>query len=186
MTRQELNEEYFEWMYNLVDASRHSGRSSYKKLFKYLNRVEFVYILAPDENRYFDGIDLRYRFCYEKDMPSSLIASYLDDKPCSILEMLVALSLRCEEHIMRDPDIGDRTSKWFWQMIDNLDLSGMNDSNFDIDKASEIVDTFLYRKYGHDGDRGGLFIIPHCYHDLRTTEIWYQMMWYLNDVLLNR
>lgn len=51
-----------------------------------------------------------------------MIASYLDNRPCSVLEMIIALAIRLEEHIMDDPDIGNRTGQWFWDMIVSLGL----------------------------------------------------------------
>lgn len=38
------------------------------------------------------------------------------------LEMIIALAIRLEEHIMDDPDIGNRTGQWFWDMIVSLGL----------------------------------------------------------------
>lgn len=182
MTRHEINNKYFDWMCHLVSDQKYAKRSSYKKLLTYLHNVEFVYIIGQDGNRYEDGIDLRYRFGYEYGIPIAIITTYLDDRPCSILEMLIALSLRCEEHIMDNPDIGDRTGRWFWGMISNLGLDSMTDSNFDIDYANEVIDRFLNRKYDHDGE-GGLVTIHNCRYDMRSIEIWYQMMWYLDSVL---
>ncbi len=70
MTRNELNNKYFEWMYQLVYNNR---RISYRKLFSYLHNVEFIYIIEMDGNRAEDGIDLRYRFGYEQGYDLSLI-----------------------------------------------------------------------------------------------------------------
>ena len=173
-----LHIDYFEWMCDLVCNDRHSRRVSYKKLLAYLHEREFTYILDMDGNRAEDGIDLRYRFAYEKGYDYRLIACYLDNRPCTILEMMVALAMRCEEHIMYDSDIGDRTEQWFWKMIDNLGLGNMTDSKFDKRYSDEVIDIFLDRKYKRNGE-GGLFTIEHCEHDLRDIDIWYQLNWYL-------
>jgi len=53
-------------------------------------------MLPMDGNRAEDGIDLRYRFGYEKEYEGSTIASYLDNSPCSVLEMLIALAFRAK------------------------------------------------------------------------------------------
>ena len=53
--------------------------------------------------------NLRYRFGREIKLPSGIISSELDNYPCSVLEMLIALSIRCEETIMTDEEYGDRT-----------------------------------------------------------------------------
>lgn len=145
----------------------------------YLHYTEFRYSIPNDGNRAEDGVYLRYRFALENGYDD--IFKYLDG-PCRVLEMLVALANRCEEHIMDDPDIGDRTGQWFWTMIRNLDLDSMTDENFDIDYVEEKVSIFLDRRYASNGE-GGLFILDDCRYDLRTVEIWYQMCWYLNTIL---
>lgn len=182
MTRSELNGRYFEWMCQLVLDQRYSKGLSYRKLLRFLNRVDFTYTIAMDGNREADGIDLRYRFGYENSYEKLMIASYLDNKPCSVLEMMIALAIRCEEHIMDDPDVGNRTGQWFWNMIVNLGLGSMTDSKFDEEYATEIIDRFLDREYERNGE-GGLFTVEHCNRDLRMVEIWYQMCWYLDELM---
>ena len=134
-----------------------------------------------DGNRAEDGIDLRYRFGREYSYPDAMIASYLDDRPCSILEMMTALAIRCEEHIMDDPDIGNRTGQWFWSMLVNLGLGSMYDAKFDRYRVDRILERLLDREYGRNG-KGGLFTVNNG-RDMRTTEIWYQMNYYLSEVI---
>lgn len=105
MTEIELNNEYFEWMCQLVCNERYSRRLSYQKLLRHLHNIDFQYMLPMDGNRAEDGIDLRYRFGYEKEYEGPMIASYLDNRPCSVLEMLIALAFRCEEHMAKE--LGD-------------------------------------------------------------------------------
>lgn len=182
MTKNELNNEYFEWMYQLVCDDQYHRRLSYRKLLNHLHTVEFIYIIGMDGNRAEDGTDLRYRFGYEHPYEGPIIATYLDDRSCSVLEMLIALAMRCEEHIMDDPDIGNRTGQWFWSMITNLGLGSMNDAKFDKTYVNGVVSRFLNREYKRNGE-GGLFTVDQCKHDLRTAEIWYQMCWHLDDIL---
>ena len=182
MTKNELIKLYFKWMCSIVYDVRPSKKPSYKKLMRYLHSIEFRYILPMDGNRASDGEDLRYRFAYEERYEDAMIASYLDDRPCSVLEMMIALALRCEEHIMDDPDMGDRTGQWFWNMIVSLGLGSMHDDNFDEEYVDEVIERFMDRCYSFDGE-GGLFTIRDSYQDLRNVEIWHQMCWYLNDLL---
>lgn len=170
---------YFEWMCGCVRDKEHNN---YAKLLHQLNDIEFTYTLPMDGNRYEDGIDLRYRFGYDCDYDESVIAYYLDNHPCSVLEMMVALALRLEEHIMDDPDIGNRTSVWFWEMIFSLGLSDMSNDNYSELKISATIQQFLDREYTKDG-RGGLFTIKGIQKDMRDAEIWHQACWYLNGVL---
>lgn len=182
MTKNELNSEYFDWMCQLVLDRRYSKSLSYRKLLSFLHSVDFNYTIAMDENREEDGIDLRYRFGYDNSYKQSMISTYLDNYPCSVLEMMIALAIRCEEHIMDDPDIGDRTGQWFWNMVVNLGLGSMTDAKFDEGYANKVVERFLNREYERNGE-GGLFTVKHSRRDLRTVEIWYQMCWYLDEIV---
>lgn len=180
MTRYEIKELYFQWMCGLVCKSTQSR--SYVKLMHELDCVEFTYRVPMDGNRAEDGINLRYRFGYERGYPDSAIASYLDDRPCSVLEMMIALSMRCEEHIMSNPEIGDRTGTWFWIMIFNLGLGFMDDLNFDKRTVDRVLQRLLDRKYLKNGE-GSLFGRRSGRTDMRTVDIWYQMCWFLDDFI---
>ncbi|MEG1523869.1 MAG: hypothetical protein RR475_02460 [Clostridia bacterium] len=182
MAQKELNDEYFTWMCRIVCNEKYSKKLSYHKLLRLLHNIEFIYVIGIDGNRAEDGIDLRYRFGYENAYSGPIIAKYLDNRSCSVLEMIIALAIRCEENIMDDPDIGNRTGQWFWNMIVSLGLGSMNDEKFDKTYVVEVINRFLNRDYKRNGE-GGLFTIEHCERDLRNVEIWYQMGWYLNGVL---
>lgn len=176
--REKINNEYFKWLFDLVCGKRYSKQVSYKKLLTYLHDTEFIYIIERDRNRAEDGIDLRYRFAYECfDDPN--VKTYLTG-PCSVLEMMVALAIRCEDN-MDDPRVGDRTGQWFWGMIVNLGLGSMTDNHFDKHRVRDVLQRFLEREYEPDG-RGGLFTIKNCKYDLRDIEIWYQLSWYLGSI----
>ena len=179
MTRDRINDEYFEWIFNLVCGKRYAKEISYRKLLIFLHDTEFVYSIPNDVNRAEDGIDLRYRFALSQDQAD--IELYLDG-PCTVLEMMVALAIHCEESIMDDPQIGDRTRQWFWLMVSNLGLGSMTDDVFDKQYAQDTIDIFLDRDYEPDG-KGGLFRIRNCDRDLRTVEIWWQLLWYLDTIV---
>jgi hypothetical protein len=134
-----------------------------------------------DGNRAEDGINLRYRFGREYSYPDAMIEAYLDIRPCSVLEMMTALAIRCEDHLMSDPDIGDRTGQWFWNMLVNLGLGPMDDAKFDRYQVDRILERFLERRYERNG-KGGLFTVNNGF-DMRGTEIWYQMNYYLREVI---
>lgn len=174
---QDIRKRYFEWLQELIGGDRFIGDNSFSKLFKCLHDTEFVWIIPIDSNRAEDGIGLRGRFAHENN-----IAHYDKlDGPCSILEMMVALSIRCED-IMDDTKYGDRTGQWFWRMINSLGLSGMYDGHFDIDYVEDILDRFLDHEYEPDG-HGGLFTVKYYDKDMRYVEIWTQMLWFLDDII---
>lgn len=182
MRRNDVINSYFNWMYSLVCSNkRYSKKPSYKMLMRYLHTKEFFYTLPMDSNRYGDGENLRYRFACDCRYDYPVIAEYLDDRPCSVLEMMVALALRLEENIMDNPDIGDRKGQWFWNMIVSLGLGNMYDENFDEEYVDEVIDIFLNRDYFPNG-KGGLFTVENPPSDMRTVDIWCQMCWYLNEI----
>ena len=152
-----INDEYFEWLCELIDSKRFSKRVSYRKLLMHLHAIEFTWFIQRDENRADDGIQLRRRFAMVRDDLS--LQRYLQG-PCSVLEMMVALALRCEEWIMDDAQMGNRTGQWFWGMIHNLGLSPMTDSRFDKNFIDDTIARLLNREYEPDGS-GGLFTVKH-------------------------
>ena len=182
MTEYNLRNQYFVWLCKLVDDRQHTGEYSYQKLFVYLHNTDFRYTIAMDGNRDEDGIDLRYRFGNVNNYEPALIASVLDVRPCSVLEMMCALAVRCEETIMNNPDDDSGFGKWFWLMIKNLGLEPMDDWRYDESYVSFVVDRFLNRDYNRNGE-GGLFVLHHAREDMRNVEIWCQMCWYLDQYL---
>lgn len=178
--RDRLNDDYFEWMYQLVCNDRYYKNLSYRKLLYFLHDTEFVYIIERDSNRAVEGVDLRNRFGREVGYSSEDIEKYLGDRPCSVLEMIIALAFEIEICVMDDPLHGDRTGQWFWNMIVNLGLGGMSDSRFDERYADEVIVKFLSRGYSPKGE-GGLFTVHNPLYDMRDAEIWYQAMWYLDE-----
>ena len=174
-----INDEYFDWLCEVVDSKRFSKHVSYRKLLMHLHNIEFTWFIPYDDNRADDGIMLRrkYALAHHDEGLSDYISG-----PCSVLEMMAALAIRCEESIMDDTLFGNRTGQWFWGMIRNLGLSPMNDSNFDADFVDDVIARFLNREYEPDG-KGGLFTIKNCDHDLRTVEIWRQLSWYLGSIM---
>lgn len=178
-----MRQMYFDWLCGLVCGERYSKQVSFDKLLHHLYSIEFKWVIRRDQNRAEDGIDLRWRFANEVDTgkhPDDVMD--ILDGPCSMLEMMIALSIRCEETIMDDPRMGDRTGQWFWGMIVNLGLGSMIDSRFNVGFVDEAVDIFLNREYEPDG-HGGLFTIKDCQYDLRDVEIWTQLCWYLDDIM---
>lgn len=180
MTRADrINNDYFEWLCDLINVGRFSTHVSYRRLLMHLHDVEFTWFVPYDDNRADDGIQLRRRYSLSQNDTS--LSSYIHG-PCSVLEMMIALAIRCEETIMDDALMGDRTGQWFWGMINNLGLSPMTDSKYDGQYVDEVVYRLLNREYEPDG-RGGLFTVRNYPRDMRTVEIWRQLSWYLGSIM---
>ena len=178
-SRDDINDAYFEWMYELVCGNRFSKNISYRNVLMDLHNTDFVYSIRRDKGRAGDGVDLRYRFPHEQYGISDVMR-YISG-PCSVLEMMLALAIRCEETIMDNPAYGDRTGQWFWGMMKSLGLGSMYDDLYDEDYVKMVIRRFLKRQYDPDG-KGGLFTIRGCEEDLRDVEIWFQMLWYLDTI----
>ena len=178
MNRNDLRNEYFEWLSALVTVNE---PVSFNKLLMQLHSTDFRWSVPNDQNRAKEGVYLRYRFAVSEhyDEPSELITDCLDG-PCSVLEMMVALAIHCEE-IMEDPSIGNRTGQWFWNMIVSLGLGRMSDDRYDKRVVTDVIERFLDRDYEPNG-KGGLFTIRRCDLDLRDVEIWFQTCRYLDTI----
>lgn len=173
----DIEEEYFEWMYQLV------GGKNYRSLLKYLDYEIFrPVIIEMDENRIADGVGLRYRYAEEAKIPETVVEKIFDDTNCSILELMIGLSIRMEDDIMGDPDYGNRTIIWFWEMIKSLGLYEMTDKDYDQEHAQHVIHKFLNREYESNG-KGGLFTVKNTALDMRKTEIWQQMCLYCDNLL---
>jgi len=171
---------YFNWLCKFIKPI--PNHYSYKNLLIHLHNTKFEYLIPMDANRAEDGIDLRRRYYYISNDLYTIDLKQEDffNEPCTVLEMMVALSLRCEECIMGSSEEGLQVGRWFWDMIANLGLDKMHDGNYDDEKVDYILNRLLKRTYNSDGV-GGLFTVNHCDVDIRSVEIWYQLCWYLNE-----
>jgi hypothetical protein len=134
-----------------------------RHIFNVLYSIDFTWSIDMDENRAYDGLKLREDFGID-----------LGDKPCSMLEMMVALAIR-EDDIMAYYNSEDDSPKtWFWEMLGNC---GIRASTPD-DKIIDILNSIIIRDYGSCGE-GGLFYVPEPRRDLKEVDIWYQMQWHL-------
>lgn len=162
---------YFNYLVEYID--NHGIERNRLLMLKRLYNTEYTWKIPNDENRAMDGMKLRDEFGYSEEL----------EGPCSILEMLVALAIRCENDIMRDPKYGDRTSTWFWIMIRNLGLMDYTDTNWDVDSGYEIdqiCKNFVSNSYKKSGTNG-LFLTHNPKIDMRKLEIWKQLGVYLDE-----
>lgn len=181
MVQEEIRQAYFEYLYWMLCENKDVGFITYRQLFEHLHKAVFTYSVPKDGNRASDGVELRRRFYFDQDVQIYSLAEceeYLTGE-CSMLEMLAALALRCEETIMSDPAYGNRTKTWFWNMLMTMGIGSMPDDKFNETKFNHVMYRVINREYRHDGT-GGLFKIPNAPEDLRQVEIWTQMLWYLD------
>lgn len=169
-----LEDMYFRWLCAHVQHVQVPTPSTTRwNLLRYLHGQPFVWIDGYDENRAEDGVELRAYFSNESRTP--LDPSWLH-QPCSVLEMLVALAVRCEFNSM----LVEPVSWWFWHLTDNLGIDYPDAVAFPEDHVEMVLNTWMYRAYDQFGV-GGLFPLQHPNQDQRHVEIWYQMMAYLEE-----
>jgi len=167
---------YLDWIFDKV------GRKETRKysdllllLFKYI----FVEtdICPMDVNRARDGIALRKIF-YEnnkKISPEQFEEMMHDD--CTWLEMILGLACKIDDQMMFDMSMGNRTSQWFWLIIEQMELDQFDNKNMDEKRVIQMLNDFGARNYKNNG-KDGIF---KCSKDVRNVEIWYQMMQYFNE-----
>ena len=139
-------------------------KPNYEKLIDQLHNTVYIFSIPMDENREMDGLYLR-RGLWE-----------IDDRPCSVLEMLVALSRRMNDYLGSIND--DESGRIFWEMLSNLGLLKFTDDRYSQEDVSLILARWMNRRFDFDG-RGGIFPIEGTPNDQRRLEIWSQMHEYL-------
>ncbi len=167
-----IREDYFRWLVDLLQDDY--LRDNYQKLLWKLFTTEFTWIVDYDSNRAKDGLYLRYLF-------SRIIDEDFDmEIGCTLLEMMIALARRCDDDIMYDAELGDRSGYWFWVMLENLGLDLDDDFGYNEYSVNRIIDILLNRKYRRNG-HGGLFPCDENETDFRKMDIWWQLNSYLNE-----
>ena len=170
-----MTDAYYYWLIKLIGDGY--IEMIYQKLLWKLYSTEFIYELEYDSNRAADGLFLRKLFARENGMG----VSFVDERPCSVLEMMIALARDAEEDIMHDPDLGDRSSKWFWIMLENLGLDICDDYNYNDKRVTQILNVFMHHNYASNGGSGGMFPVRHCCRDMRKMDLWWQLNAYFEE-----
>ena len=167
---------YYQWLLDKVEGHR-EPYYDYSLLLHELHSIPFKWTIDRDGNRASDGERLRIIFMDEENIPEY----YYEDARgvgCSVLEMLVGLSIRCDMEIMGEAG-QNQVARWFWIMIDNLDLMKCRDECFSGEYVRQQIDIWLDRMFDRRG-KGSPFPLKnkHC-QDQRNVEIWFQMCGYL-------
>lgn len=179
MNESEFKRNYFSWLTHIIDDRYYLKGRDPSDLLLYLYNTNYFYTNSMDSSREEDGLSLRHNFSNERGIPVLLSDDFMEGKQCSVLEMLIALSIRAAERVFNDPkDPEPLTGRFFWDMVHNVGLDPMINS-FDAKETDEKVMCFMQRNYEPDG-KGGLFYIPGCEFDMRTVSVWFQLSWYLD------
>lgn len=180
--KERQEERYFDVLYDIVAADREDITDmSYRMLLGVLDDVEFRDTRGIDGNRIHDAQELRADLITDMGLDHTAVRPFMN---VSLLEVMIAIADRLGQ-ITGDED----TAFWFWEMVSNLVLDGIDDTEFwscPEDYEAEILDRaddVININYDRDG-LGGLFLLREgvAPQDMRDTELWYQMQYYANEV----
>lgn len=180
-----MRDKYYHWLVSLVCDEYHA--KYYNKLLSALYGQEFYWSITRDEDRAIDGINLRRRYIEEHCKGSgyksrgNIESVPTQDDPCTLLEMMAAMAIRCEIECFGYNSDNDMTDTWFWNMIINLGLDKMDDGNFKPGLVHNRVLDLLDRQFEPNG-KYGLFTVEGRTEDMRDVDFWMQMMWYIADL----
>lgn len=168
---------YFEWLVDLVKADAY-----YISLIKTLYKIPYhAPIEGLNHNRRLAGIRLRDRFKVDTRRRYPL-----PSKPCSFLEMMIALAIEMDDKILYEHRFGDRYLDWFWYMVDNAGWSKFTDGDWTPEMEREIRDTckrIMDLKFEPNGE-GSLFpVYNHPETDMRDVDLWRQAFFWIDENL---
>lgn len=170
MRNKQLLNEYYLWLLGIVDGCGYSVDDYHEMLWQLFD-TDFTWIIAMDENRALDGLNLRYEYHH---VYGGEIDREIEEKAVSVLEVLIALAINWEHEITYDGRIGDRSAVWFWWMLRNLGLTEQPDWAYDPDFVGDTVEIWLSRQFSKTGD-GSPFPVKTGGRDQRKVEIWFQL-----------
>jgi hypothetical protein len=171
--------EYFDWICAQIDVSPAKNNCAKFVWELHIQKFEFSKRVPRDEDRYLDGLSLRWEFL-QKDGDTPKVNPLTGD--ASLLECLVALARRLE-YIGAERFENFSVSAYFWLMVGNMGLKAIEDDYAYFHEAmsrnEDLIDKFFNREYDELGRGGGLFPLKWSNQDQRKVDIWYQAMAYL-------
>ena len=167
--------DYYQWLLEKIDGHMEPFYN-YSLLLHELHSIPFAWSLEWDGNCAVNGEQLRWEYMDEEGIADIF---YKEGIPCSVLEMLISLSIRCDNEIMGEAGKSE-AGRWFWTMIENLDLMRCSDDHFNAGFVHQQIDIWLSRSFDRRG-KGSPFPLKKAIHDQRKVEIWRQMCGYLSE-----
>ena len=139
---------YYDWLLEQIRFDK----PEYDMLMEELYNRPFYYSEEFDENRAEEGLYLRSTFT--ADLKPGR-ANEVKKRECSILEMLIALSIRIDDEYIGDPS-NPNPGMIFWEMISNLGLDKCTNRRFRIDFVDKVLTIWLDRDFKKNGE-GSIF-----------------------------
>ena len=179
-----MRHEYFEWLVSKVTSPAVPDDAQARIVLQVLRDIRIQALpMADDAPRLEDGKQLRTSFMDDTGMAVHSYKDALEPESgfCTVLELLVALSMRMDD-IMRDPlDPCSSVPSWFWGMVSTMvdqPFYPCSYWTFSVDASTPVVVAestmkFLGRQYDPTGHNGNVFIDMSGV-DLRAIDIWAQ------------
>ena len=175
---------YFRWLFDHVK----NDSSSYLKLSEYLDCFPFRWTIPNDGNREQDAMMEREIFVHSESMDKSFSFGKIEEfylEPVSIFEVMVALCKRMDYNL---DELGQPSQfpRWYEELLSNLKLKTFTNDKFEsrqpnLKRVDSIIDKLLSREYDRYGNGSFFPLRTSGRTNMRTTEIWYQMMAYFNE-----
>ena len=162
--------DYYHWLLDMVGANK-EPYFNYLLLLQTLHKLDYTWHVPNDANRVQDALSLRKEYLHRAILP---VDENGDIPAASVLEVLIALSYRCECDIMGEPGVA-HPARWFWMAIQNLDLMKCTDDHFDRYYVQQQIDIWLEGRYKRNG-QGGPFPLRKPNGDQRKKELWDQLL----------
>ena len=158
---------YFENLLGLVGRRA----SSHRRLLSDLFTLKFLWDprFPTDEDRAKNGMYLR-------ELYSDGIRIYED--PCSVLEVPIYMAQKIS-YIVSDPAT-DQTAFIFWDMMDNMKLTPLDDRHYDENVMYTIVARWMSRDISYNG-AGGPFPLRNPSKNQQLVPIWDQAAEYMSE-----
>lgn len=162
-----LEQKYFNKLCNMMRLNTPEHRN-YHFLLEEMYETPFIFVHPLDENRVFDGLDLRVEIMRSDE-------EYLR-RGANVLEVLAAFSRRIEENVLAEPG-NDKIERMFWIMLSNLGLLRYDDFHFDESKVSKILSDWMNRR-----DKNlKIFPLKVTSSDGNEFDFWWQMQLYVEE-----
>ena len=173
----QIEHDYFQWLTSqieLPDGNPHT----YNDLFTRMYDTEFVWHISHDDDRLQDGLELRTQFMHQTQQKRSPDLDAIIHKGASVLEVLIALSIRVAF------TAGGHAPIWAWQLIENLHLDRASDpfTSGKANRVDDILETLIHRTYQRDGQGGFFPVSSSVEQDQTKIDIWNQMNIYVNEI----
>lgn len=165
MPKNDIWKQYKDWLLWRVGFD---GKK-YDWLMDKIHDSPFEATIERDWNRAEDGKMLRDDFFENSDLEIDY------DKPCSVLEMLVGLSIRIDEEFIGNPN-NPHPEVIFEEMLENLGVLYCSSN----EQIMNIIERWILREFDYNGE-GSIFPIKNPNTDQRYLEIWDQMQEYLDE-----